>query len=123
MFARGSPSRVKWDSSHRRRGSVIVLGQAILVRTERYSQSSVVTLASYGNAGHNIYNPMTPFHISSEKQSIGLIAANHGDQIAVGLLLMGNQIRDSGLRFYDGMYQTDFDNVFFRSAIDSRPDL
>ena len=46
----------------------------------------VITLASYGSAGHNIYHPMTPFHISPQ-QSIGLIATDHGDQIAVGLLL------------------------------------
>jgi energy-coupling factor transporter ATP-binding protein EcfA2 len=46
----------------------------------------VITLASYGSTGHNIYYPITPFHISPQ-QDIGLIAADHGDQIAVGLLL------------------------------------
>ena len=46
----------------------------------------VITLASYGSAGHNIYDPRTPFHISPQ-QSIGLIATDHGDQIAVGLLV------------------------------------
>jgi GTPase SAR1 family protein len=46
----------------------------------------VITLASYGSAGHNIYDPMTPFHITPP-QGIGLIATDHGDQIAVGLLL------------------------------------
>ncbi|KIM75050.1 hypothetical protein PILCRDRAFT_13870 [Piloderma croceum F 1598] len=46
----------------------------------------VITLASYGSAGHNIYDPMTPFHITPQ-QGIGLIATDNGDQIAVGLLL------------------------------------
>ena len=50
------------------------------------SACHVITLASYGSAGHNIYDPMTPFHISPQ-QNIGLVAADHGDQIAVGLLL------------------------------------
>jgi hypothetical protein len=50
------------------------------------STCNVITLASYGSAGHNIYDPMTPFHISPQ-QSISLVAADHGDQIAVGLLL------------------------------------
>ncbi|KIM77705.1 hypothetical protein PILCRDRAFT_11794 [Piloderma croceum F 1598] len=50
------------------------------------SACHVITLASYGSAGHNIYDPMTPLHIS-QQQRISLVAADHGDQIAVGLLL------------------------------------
>jgi hypothetical protein len=45
----------------------------------------VITLARYGSAGPNIYDPMTPFHISLQ-QGIGLIVTDYGDQIAVGLL-------------------------------------
>ena len=43
-------------------------------------------LSSYEGAGHNIYDPMTPFHISPQ-QNIGLVPVDHGDQIAVGLFL------------------------------------
>jgi len=39
-------------------------------------------LPSYEGAGHNIYDPMTPFHISPQ-QNIGLVPVDHGDQIAV----------------------------------------
>ena len=50
------------------------------------SACNVITLASYGSAGRNIYDPMTPFHISPQ-QSISLVAVDHGDRITVGLLL------------------------------------
>ena len=50
------------------------------------TSSRIITLASYGSAGHNIYDPMTPFHISP-RQNIGLVPVDHGDEIAVGLLL------------------------------------
>ena len=50
------------------------------------TSSRVITLARYGSAGLNIYDPMTPFHISP-RQNIGLVPVDHGDQIAVGLLL------------------------------------
>jgi energy-coupling factor transporter ATP-binding protein EcfA2 len=50
------------------------------------TSSRVVTLSSYGSAGHNIYDPMTPFYISP-RQNIGLLPVDHGDQITVGLLL------------------------------------
>ena len=50
------------------------------------TSSRVITLASYGSAGQNIYDPITPFHISP-RQNIGLIPVDRGDQIAVGLLL------------------------------------
>ena len=45
----------------------------------------VITFASYGSAGRNINDPLTPHHISA-RQNISLNALDHGDQIAVGLL-------------------------------------
>jgi hypothetical protein len=53
----------------------------------------VITFASYGSAGLNINNPLTPFHISP-CQNISLVAIDHGNQIAVGLLLMKAEFGD-----------------------------
>ena len=50
------------------------------------SPSRVITFASYGSAGRNINDPLTTHHISA-RQNISFNALDHGDQIAVGLLL------------------------------------
>ena len=38
----------------------------------------IITLASYGSSGHNIYDPMMPFHISPQ-QNIGLVPVDHDE--------------------------------------------
>lgn len=50
------------------------------------SRIRVITFASYGSAGRNIYDPMFRILISP-RQNISLFALDHGDGIAVGLLL------------------------------------
>jgi hypothetical protein len=42
------------------------------------TSSRVITLASYGSSGHNIYDPMIPFHISPQ-QNIGLVPVDHDE--------------------------------------------
>jgi hypothetical protein len=74
----------------------------------------VITLASYGSAGHNILDPMTPFHITPP-ENIGLTATDHGDQIAVGLLLTKAEFDVVVLKLFP---EHQFDASFLDSVFD-----
>jgi hypothetical protein len=84
-------------------GSLTILRRAL--KSERTSASyaprgaTISLLPSYGSAGHNIYDPMTPFHISP-RQNIGLVPIDHGDQIAVGLLLTKAEFDEIVLKLF-----------------------
>jgi len=74
----------------------------------------IITLASYGSAGHNIYYLMTPFHISPQ-QGISLITTDHGNQIAVRLLLTKAQFDEVVLKLSP---DHQFDDSFLDSIFD-----
>ena len=72
----------------------------------------VMTLASYGSTGYNIYDLVTPFYIS-QQQNIGLIPVDHGGQTAVGLLMKAEfdevmpmfvQKHQSNISFLDSVF-------------------
>lgn len=67
------------------------------------SQFRVITFASYGSAGCNIYDPMTRIHISP-RQNISLFALDHGDGIAVGLLLTKPEFEELVAKLFVGHY-------------------
>jgi hypothetical protein len=67
------------------------------------SRFRVITFASYGSAGCNIYDPMTRIHISP-RQNISLFALDHGDGIAVGLLLTKLEFEELVAKLFVGHY-------------------
>jgi hypothetical protein len=73
----------------------------------------VITFASYGSAGRNINDPLTPIHISP-RQNISLIAHDHGDQIAVGLLLTKPEFEEFVTKlFVDNYFDVLFLDIVF----------
>jgi len=73
----------------------------------------VITFASYGSAGRNINDPLTPHHISP-RQNISLVALDHGDRIAAGLLLTKPEFEDLVAKlFVDHYFDVPFlDSIF-----------
>ena len=83
-------------------------GQEVFLRQELEdikpeSSFRMITFASYGRAGRNINDPLTPHHISA-RQNISFNALDHGDQIAVGLLLTKVEFDDKVVKVFNGHY-------------------
>jgi hypothetical protein len=74
----------------------------------------VITFASYGSAGRNISDLLTPIHISP-RQNISLVAHDYGDQIAVGLLLTKPEFDHFVNKLFVDHY---FDVLFLDSVFD-----
>jgi len=106
-------------------GSVLIVDEAQLAYWDKTfwlelkaikpeSPFRVITFASYGSAGRNINDSLTPIHISP-CQNISLIAHDHGDQIAVGLLLTKPEFDHFVNKLFVDHY---FDVLFLDSVFD-----
>ena len=74
----------------------------------------VITFVSYGSAGRNINDPLTPHHISP-CQNISLNALDRGDRIAVGLLLTKAEFEDFVAKLFVDHH---FDALFLDGVFD-----